>query len=239
MFRRKHLALLLPLLLACGTDPAPTGDDGSRQIPADLETVESAAEDAYDKALLDDAAAVAADATTMASAWDAFRQQALDDGASQEIVDAMDAAIASLSADPATSGPALAREANAVSAPMDALYALYEPVVPAAVLRLDYLGREVALDGLDGDLERATADVGRVEAVWNDLRDAVVEAGGDAEAADFDASIAAERAAIASGHGAEVTIEANVQLELVDVLEDVLAAAADGPHEEEEDDTEE
>ena len=117
-------------------------------------------------------------------------------------VQAVDGAIAALIAIVPTGSPAqLARSANAISAPMDELFALYDPAIPTAVLALDYLGREILLDGMDGDFARASSDLSSVSLAWRGLDAAVRARGGAPEAADFDDAIAAMTADARAGDG--------------------------------------
>lgn len=217
------VSLSTPLLGACtgdGEGPEP----GTGEVPAGLLDVEGEAEGAYDKALADDVAGVAAVAGTIDSAWRAVRPQVATDGATRADLDAMDAAIADLrsqvgtSTDPVT----LARAANAISAPMDELFSLYAPTVPTDILALDYLGREVVLDGKQLDLATATTDVDVIEATWAAVRPAVVAAGGTVEAGNYDASIAALRGDIAAQDGAALVTDANSGLDIVDAIEGVF-----------------
>ena len=151
--RTLPLLLALPLLAACGSS-----------VPAGLADIEGTAEDAYDKALVSDYAAVSADADTLTSAWKGYRDQAEADGASAADLGAMDDAIDGLSA--AVDSQAdltdveLARAANAVSAPMDELYSLYDDPVPASILALDYGGREVSIDAMEEGMGDALEDIG-------------------------------------------------------------------------------
>ncbi|MCB9777881.1 MAG: hypothetical protein H6742_04900 [Alphaproteobacteria bacterium] len=205
---------LLPLALAT----ACTGGSG---VPADLEAIEGDAEHAYDVALVSDFAELATTADGIDSAWAAYRDTASADGASAALLDEMDVAVAGLLDVSGGSPTAVeaARAANAVSAPMPELYRLYDPPIPPEVLALDYLGREVVLDAMDDDFGAAVVDVDTVATTWAGLEPTVLDAGGDAEAADFSASVARMQE-LAQGTDAQALIdEANVNLELVDVLE--------------------
>lgn len=214
------LFLLLSFSSCVSTGPiAATGE-----VPAGLLDVEGQAEDAYDKALAGDFAAVVIAADEIDSAWQAYRAQAVTDGATPADVDAMDTAISELRSVAASSTEVaiVARAANAISAPMDELFSLYDPIVPPDILALDYLGREVVLDGMEVDMAAATADVDTIDTTWAGVRPIVVEAGGDVVAMDYDASITALRADIAAQDGPALVTEANAGLELVDVMEGVF-----------------
>lgn len=209
--------LLLPLLGACA---------GSSSIPATLADIEGTAEDAYDKALVSDYAAVSDDASALDSGWASFRDQAATDGAADADLSAMDDAIAGLvsaAADqPNLTDLELARAANAVSGPMDELFALYDDPVPASVLALDYGGREVSLDALEVDMTAALSDIGTLETVWGDVKQQVLDAGGDAEAADYDTSLATQADLANAGDATGLLTESNNGLEIVDSLEGVF-----------------
>lgn len=195
-------------------------------IPAALTHIEEAAEDAYDKALVSDYGAVADDAQALASDWASFRGQAEADGAAPSDLAAMDAAIACLSqavADEAHRTPlSLAHAANAVSGPMDELFALYNDPVPPEILALDYGGREVSLDARAHDMAAARADLDELESVWSRVRRRVKVAGGGVEAARYEASLARQRRRIAAGDAKGLRKESNAGLEIVDELERVF-----------------
>jgi len=215
--------LLSALFLGCANDTS--GGSGSSGVPSTLNDVESLAEDGYDMALASDFTALADIAAQLDTGWAAFRDQAVSDGASDAILGEMDQAIADLLAasDAGFTDPvAAARTTNAISAPMDELFDLYDPAIPSAVLALDYLGREVVLDGMEEDYAAATADVGEIQAVWDSLRQAVVDAGGSDVATTYDDSIAALLQDIADTDATALIEEANVGLEIVDQMEAVF-----------------
>jgi len=207
--------LLLALVAGCS---------GGGSIPDALSAIEGDAEHAYDVALVEDYTQLAETAGTIDAAWTDFRPTAEADGASGTVLAGVDDAIAALvdSAGLEEGAAASGRAANGVSEFMPQLYDLYAPAVPSEVLALDYLGREVVLDGMDGDFTAAGSDVETLASTWESVRQAVLDAGGDAEATDFDASVELLRS-LAAGDDAQALIdEANVNLELVDVLEGVF-----------------
>lgn len=67
--------------------------------------------------------------------------------------------------------------ANEVSQLMPALYARYQDPVPAAVLRLDYLDREIQLRSQAKQPDRLQAAVNDLGATWAQVRPALVKAG--------------------------------------------------------------
>ncbi len=216
------MAALALALVACGSEPT---------SPADLEAAESAAEGAFDSALSADFAGARVQAEEVAAAWAKYKPQAETDRAPAQAIVALDAAVGALPATLAGTPNVVdaARSINAVSAPMSQLYALYSPAVPVTVLDLDYLGREVLLDALASDTAGATTHLNEIDAAWGGLRPKVLQAGGTAEAADFDATLARARAANASSNVTELEAAAKAELDAVDTLEAVFAAQADAP----------
>ena len=207
------------LLLASGCAKGGAG------VPSALLDIEGTAEDAYDKALVGDAATVTADADAIATGWNDYRAQAEADGASSADLSAMDAAVSALSDAAAAADlrdTALARVANGVSAPMDELFGLYDDPVPAPILALDYGGREVSLDAMEEGLDDAAQDLDELDAVWATVRDQVVAAGGSAEADAYDASLVAQHDLATAADAAGLLAESNNGLELVDALEGVF-----------------
>lgn len=211
--------LLLPLLGAC------VGSSKST-IPQALADLEGTAEDAYDKALVSDYATVSGDATGISDGWSSFRDQAAADGAADADLNAMDDAIAGLNDAVANQSSLtdyeLARAANAVSSPMDELFALYADPVPPAVLALDYGGREVSIDAMEAGMGDALDDIGELRTVWSGVKQQVLDAGGDAEAADYEASLATQTDLANAGDAAGLLTESNNGLEIVDALEGVF-----------------
>jgi hypothetical protein len=112
--------------------------------------------------------------------------------------------------------------ANAVSGPMDELFALYDDPVPASILALDYGGREVSIDAMEEGMGDAMEDIGELETVWASVKADVLDAGGDAEAADYDSSLATQRDLAEQGDAAGLLSESNNGLEIVDALEGVF-----------------
>lgn len=217
-------ALALLLLTTFADSGCGGGQTSPGTVPAPLADIEGTAEDAYDKALVSDFAAVAAGAASIDGAWRSFRAEAGSAGAAAEVVSQMDEAVSGLvsaSATP-TDAAVLARAANAISAPMDELFALYETAVPPAVLALDYLGREVVLDARQGTLADATRHIDAIEDTYGTVRPGLLAGGGERPAAEYEASIDAMRADVSTEDAAALETDANVGLELVDAMEGVF-----------------
>lgn len=204
-----------------------SNEEADDNVPRQLQTIEGTAEDAYDQALAGHPDAVMTDAADLQTTWQDFRPQALKDGVAEADAKTLDEAISALktAAATVTDGPSLARTANAVSAPMSNIFAVYGPTVPAPVLELDYLGREVELDGMQSNLTAAAQDVDTLDSVWKALRAQVVAAGGSTAADAFDASIQSERDALAASDAASLATAAHSQLDQVDVVEQVFASS--------------
>ncbi len=218
------VAFVSLVFVVCGCSDGEGPEPGSGEVPSGLLDVEGAAEDAYDKALAGDHAAVVAAAATIDASWRGVRSELATDGAAGGDLTAMDTAVRDLasaaasSTDPTT----VARAANAISAPMDELFAIYAPTVPVDVLALDYLGREVVLDGMAAPAS-ATGHIDTIQATWIRVKPALLAAGGQREATDYEATISGLRAAATGHDGAAMIAQAKVGLEIVDAIESVFA----------------
>jgi len=217
------------LLVGCssdngGSNSSSSDNSSTGQVPGELQTIESLAEDAFDMALGDDFAGVADAADKIDQDWKSYRPQAIKNGAANADLTNMDDAVSGLLADSANPVDAisLARSTNVISGVMDELFALYNPKIPVAVLELDYLGRELVLDGMEPDFTAATEDLDAMKTTWNDLKPKVENAGGADEAKDFDDSITKLQESIDSQDASQLIEQANVCLELVDALESVF-----------------
>lgn len=223
---------------ATDSSPVPASASAERALPRALDALESGAEDAYDYALAGQTARVATAAQRIGERWQGYRTTAASAGASSEVLSEMDAAVRGLegalraSADPVT----LARATNAISAPMDDLFALYDTPVPSSVLELDYLGREVALDARQGSFDAAGTHLDRLEHVFTSVRRAALAQDGQREVEEFQGSVNAMRAATVARDAHQLEVAANAELELVDGLEHVFERAEGREGGEEEDD---
>jgi hypothetical protein len=192
-------------------------EPGSGQIPAPLLALEGAAESAYDQALAGDAAGYASSGRTIEAGWKAWRGEAASAGAPASALSDMDLAVAGLGG--AVGAVPRGRAANAVSAPMEQLFETYAPTVPTALLVMDYLGRELVLDGMAGEFTVATTDVDRLAKSWAALRPKVLVAGGAKDAAAFDALIESLKGDVAASSATSLIRNANTALDLTDVIE--------------------
>jgi hypothetical protein len=209
------------VVLGCGgEDDAPVDP-----IPTELAAVESAAEAGFDAALAGDRSAINVANTAIASHWANYRQQAPRDGVPADAVSAVDAGIADalrLAAANATA-PALARAFNVISAPMARIYAVYHPPVPADLLDLDHLGRELIVDAREADFARAGTDLDHLLARWTAFRSVVIASGGATQATAMDRALAAARQAIAARDSAAVEAAAVTETDVVDEIETLFA----------------
>ena len=212
------------VFVVCGCSDGEGPEPGSGEVPAGLLDVEGKAEDAYDQALAGDHGAVVTAASSIDASWRGVRAELATDGAAATDLTAMDTAVGNLksvaaaSTDPTT----VARAANAISAPMDELFAIYAPSVPPDVLALDYLGREVVLDGMTA-VASATPHIDTIQSTWTRVKPALLAAGGQTEATNYEATISGLRAAVTAHDGAAAITHAKAGLEIVDAIEGVFA----------------
>src|SRR6266545_2730147 len=121
------------MLTACGAKPVST-PASTGAVPNSLVTIEAAAEDIIDFAPSGDWDKINNDVTDIANAWKSYQPKASQDGASQEIQDAMTSALSDLeTASAAEDASATMQGSNDVSAAVVELFALYGPKVPADI----------------------------------------------------------------------------------------------------------
>jgi hypothetical protein len=207
----------LPLLSACGVQPAslPAG-----VVPQDLVTIEAAAEDIIDFAPSGNWDKINQDVTDIEEAWKSYEPRSKQDGAAQEVDDLMNSALAALeTASQSKDASAAMQGSNDVSAAVVELFALYNPVIPADIGRLDVLERQVILDVAAQDYSAAMETLAKTRSGWESVKASVLEHNGKDVAAQFEASLEAQAAALDAKDANELTREASDALELVDALE--------------------
>ena len=222
MKRRIRLILMLvivslPVLSACGMQPAslPAG-----VVPQDLVTIEAAAEDIIDFAPSGNWDKVNQDVMDIEEAWKSYEPRSIKDGAAQEVDDRMTSALAALeTASKSKDASATMQGSNDVSAAVVELFALYNPVTPADIGRLDVLERQVILDVAAQDYPAAMETMAKTRSVWENVKPSVLQHEGKDLAAQFDTSLEAQAAALDSKEADALTREASDALELVDALE--------------------
>ena len=216
--------MLSSAFLAISLISAPAVSSFQSTIPAPLDAIEGLAEDCFDQALASNNSQFAHSAHTLDSKWRGFRAQAVRDGAAAQNVSDLDAAVAALNniATHVGTSVAMARAANAVSAPMDNFFALYSPVVPPTLMELDYLGRQLVLDGMEGDFALAGSHLANLQNRWQSVKGTVVAAGGTNQAASYEISLARLQDLIAGRADASLIQEANAGLDLVDLMESLF-----------------
>lgn len=109
--------------------------------------------------------------------------------------------------------------ANSVSQLMPGFYARYQDPVPASVLKLDYLEREVHLRSQTGEKAKVRQTVRQLDATWRQVRPQLIQAGGTQVAQAYDQHVSA----LKGGSTATATQNQAVQgLDLVDKMEGVF-----------------
>jgi len=222
MKRRIRLILMLvivslPVLSACGMQPASLPAD---VVPQDLVTIEAAAEDIIDFAPSGNWDKINQDVMDIEEAWKSYEPRSIKDGAAQEVDDRMTSALAALeTASKSKDASATMQGSNDVSAAVVELFALYNPVTPADIGRLDVLERQVILDVAAQDYPAAMETMAKTRSVWENVKPSVLQHEGKDLAAQFDASLESQAAALDSKEADALTREASDALELVDALE--------------------
>jgi hypothetical protein len=223
---RKLLALAAVTLFGL----AACGNGGSKdsakkpKLPRPLETIEAQAEDIIDIVPAGRWDKVGTDVTAIDVAWSSYRLQALRDGATPgQLVD-FDGALNGLKAAAGAKKPAETMQAsNDVSSVTADLYGLFDIGRPAAIGRLDVIGRQIILEVDRNDLAAAGRQVAQVDGIWNrsGLRADILKHDGKKVAKQTDDNLAAMQKAGAAGDSATVRRLANEFLEIVDRMEDL------------------
>jgi hypothetical protein len=217
MNKRLFLALIIMTtwLTSCGGEPISNG-----VVPDPLQTIEAAAEDIIDFIPSRNWDRINPDTTTIAEAWQSYQVQAANDGAPQDIQEAMSAALVEMeTAASAQDATGTWQSANDVSAAVVELYALYNPVIPADIGRLDVLERQVILDVAANDYTAAAESLSKVKTVWESVKPSVLSHNGQDASTQFEDSLAIQESALEAQGNVALTNEATNGLEIVDVLE--------------------
>ena len=218
---------IIILLTACAPQPAATvvspttgPVSGTGSLPSTLVTIEAAAEDIIDFAPSGGWDKINKDVTDIENAWKSYEPQAGKDGASKEIQDAMNSALANLKAAAASKdADATMQGSNDVSAVVVELFALYNPKVPVDIGRLDVLERQVILDVAAKDYSAAKASLAKALSVWREVQPSVLGHNGKEVAAQFQESLDTQVVRLDSKNYADLINEARNALEIVDALE--------------------
>lgn len=222
------LTVAVLILTACGgnaseaTEAPKTSEanETSGTVPSSLQAIEAAAEDIIDLAPSGGWDKIGTDITDISNAWKSYQPQTSEDGASQDLQDAMTSAIERLQAASAAKDAAATMQgSNDVSAAVVEMFALYKPAIPVDIGRLDVLERQVILDVAAHDYTAAMASLAQTKSVWEEVKPLVLEHNGKDVAADFEASLAAQESELNAKDDAALTNDAKDALEIVDALE--------------------
>lgn len=219
---KNRLRSFMPLLLivivminACGEK-----QDRNGVIPNSLQTIEAAAEDIIDFAESNNWERINQDIVSIADAWKTYRSQATKASAPQTALDSLSSALAQLeTASAAKDALATMQSANDLSAAVVELFAIYNPVIPADIGRLDVLERQIILDVASDDFAAATTTFAKVEAVWETVMPSVLAHNGKDAADQFESSLMTQASALKLKDSTTLTNEARNGLEIVDTLE--------------------
>jgi hypothetical protein len=213
------LLISVIILAACAAKPISTPASPGA-LPNSLVTIEAAAEDIIDFAPSGDWDKISKDVADIESAWKSYQPQADQAGASKEIQDAMNSALAKLKmASAAKDSSATMQGSNDVSAAVVELFALYSSKVPADIGRLDVLERQVILDVAAQDYSAAKTSLAKTMSVWSEVKPSVLEHNGKDVAAQFQESLDTQVVRLDSKNYTDLTNEARNALEIVDALE--------------------
>ncbi len=206
-----------------GQQPTVTEQASEEQgsVPQTVLDIEGDAEDAIDMVFAGRWDRVSADATSLAANWEDFLASPDASRLTADQRGAMDKGISDLTnAAHSQDGLAARQAANDVSRVIVDVFDLFQHKVPSDIGRLDWQERQALIDIDRGDWNAVSGDLARLRQTFNRAKPGVLAAGGDRQAADFEASLN-EQDRLAGAQDPAIVDEANVALELVDDLEGV------------------
>jgi hypothetical protein len=223
--------LMACMALSCGgsstsgkrEQPAQTeqADEERGSVPQTVLDIEGDAEDTIDMVFAGRWDRVSADAISLAANWEDFLASSDASGLTADQRGTMDKAISDLrAAGQSQDGLAARQAANDVSKVIVDVFDLFEHKVPSDIGRLDWQERQALIDIDRGDWNAVSGDLAQLRRTFNRAKPGVLAAGGDRQAADFEASLN-EQDRLAAAKDPGIVDEANVALELVDDLEGV------------------
>jgi hypothetical protein len=221
--RTKPLLVLGVLLAGCGAGAKRVDHAGGGAGTSPLADLEATSEQAYDRAVAGDTGAMAAASTRLLDDWTKVREDADMRGADDDMLDEIDQAViafsntARASTDPVTLG----RAANRITGSLDELFAVFDPNLRSDVMELDYLGRELALDGMASDMRHAATHQSLLQDRWMELRPLLGES---KPAADLAIAVRATDEAVEAKDGAILRTRAEALVQRVYDLETALRA---------------
>lgn len=195
----------------------------TRSAPDSVRTVESAAEDIVDKALVGDRVAVVRKAEELKTAADGA---AADDLRAAGVPEAQISQLQTRAATVARLAPSaplleVALASNHAFELVPGFFGAFDERVPADVIKLDYFDFEAKLRAKAGELAAVNRAVRGLDTTWRTLRPGLVGNGGQDAAAAFDRHLTAMKRLVRDGDTNALQDEAQKGLDLVDKLEAV------------------
>ncbi len=199
-------------------------------IRPELGVFEEMVEDGYDMALAGRIASPEITARLFQKRWRQLRVLLDRDGGAAADFSREESALAELSRVAAGKPKPveLARAINATGEALDRFYDLYHPATPTALLHMDYLGRELVLDGMAAGFAGASRHLQALESRWESLRETIARSDGEKVAVMYDEALASLQNGVSAQRADSIISAANTGLELVDGMEDLFAVEDPG-----------
>lgn len=200
--------------------PAVTGSPGAKAaLPAQLDELESAAEDIMDDADSGDWAKAQQKVDTIKKDLAALEPVFQSAGVSSSLIDGIKTPLASLEQQVGAKNALEVKvQANQITKVIPDIYDSFQVAMPTDLGRLDYLGREVALNAQKGDWTAAASSMGEIENVWARLKPNL-NSTAQQSAADFESSVNALASDVGKQDANAVSTDSTALLDKVDVLE--------------------
>ena len=197
--------------------PNPQGAKAA--LPGQLDELETAAEDIMDDADKSDWAKAQQKVDTIKKDLTALRPTFQSAGVQSQLVDGIRTPLASLEQQVLAKNALETKvQANQITKVIPDIFDSFQVTAPTDLGRLDYLGREVALNAEKGDWTAAGSSMSEIENVWARLKPNLNSAA-QKSAADFESSINALSGDVQKQDATAVAKDSTALLDKVDVLE--------------------
>jgi hypothetical protein len=219
------MAILLYLLLAAscafaqdyGTSESDsTGQAKRSKAISTLLSVQAAAEDIIDFALLEDWPRVQGDAAVIERSWAQYDSQKVTESLYAVMRMTLSSSLSQIkSASQDKNATAVIQAANNLSSAVGNLIADQHPVVPSDLMLLEVLERQLAADGAAQNFQGADRCLDKLKMVWNRTKGSVQDRKGYELAGKFSASLRAQEIAAKVDDGPATSSEANKGLQIL------------------------
>jgi hypothetical protein len=209
-----------------------SGEDKDQRIVGKMYAIENTAEDAYDAAIAGDNRKVESLAGELYRQWRDVRPEVAGRNVPDEDLKTMDhilSRLRAISRDP-PSTTCLARRSNAIIGIISGMLLDFKPDMPREIFQLDYVLRELVVNGQTSNFSQARARVEKLNEIWShDVRQAAIKAGDGGYALAFDRTIARLDRFIVDENARATINESKNGMDILDAIKDGFQGDDDMP----------